>query len=295
MRNDFFYKTTILFVTVFWTVCCLAQEKTTVSARIDRSRILIGEPISLTLEADIPEHDPIRFFYIDSIPHFEFLNVQPIDTTNTGTGTRLRQVIQITSFDSGHWVIPSFMLAESMSTDSIPVDVGYSDFDRNQPYHDVKEIIEVKAQEEEEKQTWWYYVVGAALLLVLLVLLLRKKKKPVAQVVVAPPDPYKTALQQLLQIENHKLEPKQFYTRLVDIFRVYVLEKKGIHSLQATTDDLVVQLQALGMKRDQFELLSAALRQSDLVKYAKQEPSADDDKNAWATIYRSIQQIEQIP
>ena len=49
----------------------------------------------------------IRFFQLDSLPHFEFLNKQKIDTTNTGTGTVLSQVIRITSFDSGHWVIPS--------------------------------------------------------------------------------------------------------------------------------------------------------------------------------------------
>lgn len=295
MRNEFFYKATIIFVTVFWTACCLAQEKTTVRASIDRSQILIGEPIKLILEADIPEQDPIRFFYLDSIPHFEILNLQPIDTTNTGTGTSLSQVIHITSFDSGHWVIPSFVLGENIATDSLAVDVGFTPFNPEQPYHDVKDIIEVKPEEEKKKQNWWYFVIGAALVLILLILLLRKKKKPVPQVVAPPPDPYKIAMQQLQKLENEKLGPKQYYTRLVDIFRIYVSEKKGIHSLQATTDDLVIQLQALGMNRDQFDLLADALRQSDLVKYAKQVPSAEDDRNALGIIYRSIQQIDQLP
>ena len=74
MRNIFFYNTTITIIAVFFTLLAAAQSKTTVKASIDRSQILIGEPIRLTLEADIPEHEAIRFFHTDSIPHFEFLN-----------------------------------------------------------------------------------------------------------------------------------------------------------------------------------------------------------------------------
>lgn len=280
---------------VFGMVYCTAQEQTTVRARINRSAILIGEPITLVLEADIPEQDPIRFFQIDSIPHFEFLRIQPIDTTNTGRGTVLSQVLHITSFDSGHWVIPSFVLREGVATDTLPVDVGFSPFNADQPYHDVKEIIEVKAKEKEKQRPWWYFVIGGVLLLLLLGRLLRKKKKPVVQVVEAPPDPYKIALGQLQQLKNEAPDAKQFYSRLVDIFRVYVSDKKGIHSLQATSDDLVSQLRELGMANNQYEVMAQTLRQTDFVKFAKSIPSDEDRMRDFETIYRSIQQIEQLP
>ena len=293
MTRIIFYKATITIVTVFWIVYGTAQEKTTVRATVDRAKILIGEPIKLTLEAEIPEQDPIRFFHIDSIPHFEFLNVLPIDTTNTGGGTVLSQIIHITSFDSGQWNIPSFILRENIATDTIVIDVAFSPFNPGQPYHDVKDIIEVKPKEEEKKEKWWLYVTGAALALLLAVLLLRKKKKPVVQV--APPvhDPYKAALEGLQQLKIQKPDAKQFYSRLVDIFRVYVEEKKGIHSLQATTDNLVLQLKELDMNKVRFDQLAQVLRQTDFVKFAKYIPSASDDNNAFETIYRSIQEIEQ--
>ena len=197
MNNKFFYKTTITIVAVFFAVFGVAQNKTIVKATIDRSQILIGEPIQLVLEADIPENEAIRFFQPDSIPHFEFLDIQKIDTSNTGKGTILSQIFQITSFDSGHWVIPSFILGDSIVTDTIPVDVGFSSFNREQPYHDTKEIIEVNPTEEKQKIKWWYIVAGAALLLLLLIMLLRKKKKPVVQSVDQPPDPFKEAMDQL--------------------------------------------------------------------------------------------------
>lgn len=294
MRNNFFYRTALAIVLFFVTATVAAQKKTVVKAAVDKSKILIGEPLRLTLEADIPEHEAIRFFQFDSIPHFEFLGRPKIDTSNTGSGTVLKQVLTLTSFDSGRWVIPAFQLTDSIATDSIPVDVGFSPFDPAQPYHNVKEIIEVNPKEEKKEIKWWYFVVGAAVLLLLIILLFRKKKKPVIAVVAEPADPYKEAILELQKLQSEKPEVKQYYSRLVDIFRVYVSAKKGIHSLQATTDDLVRQLKGLGLRNDEFDRLSNTLRQSDFVKYAKYVPSADDDRNNFENISRSIQQIEQI-
>lgn len=293
MSNNFFYKTTITTVALFFVLFVSAQSKTTVKATIDRSGILIGEPIRLTLEVDIPEHEPIRFFQPDSIPHFEFLNIEKIDTSNTGSGTVLSQVIHITSWDSGHWVIPSFRLGENIATDTLPVDVGFSPFNPEQPYHDVKEIIEVNPAEEKKKIKWWYIAAGAALLLLLIVLLLRKKKKPVVQAVAAPIDPYKEALEKLEGLQKEKPETKEYYSRLVDIFREYIDAKKEIHSLQATAEDLVIKLKSLNLPKEQFDDLTQSLKVADFVKFAKYVPTAEEDKKTFSVIYTSIQQIEQ--
>jgi LPXTG-motif cell wall-anchored protein len=293
MRNNFFYKTSITFIAVSFALLAAAQSKTVVKAGLDKSQILIGEPIRLTLEADIPEHEPIRFFQIDSIPHFEFLGKPKIDTSNTGSGTVLSQVIQLTSWDSGHWVIPPFRLGDSIATDSLPVDVGFSPFNPEQPYHDTKDIIGVNPEEEEKKTPWWYIVAGAILLLLLLILLFRKKKKPVAQVVVQLFDPYKDAIEKLERLQREKPGAKEYYSRLVDIFRGYIDAKKGIHSLKATADDLVMKLKDLSLPKEQYDQLTQSLRLADFVKFAKYVPAIDEDKNVFTVIYRSIQQIEQ--
>jgi hypothetical protein len=276
------------------TAVVAAQNKTTIKATVDRNKILIGEQIQLTLEADIPENEPIRFFTTDSLPHFEFLSKQKIDTSNTSNGTLLRQVIHITSFDSGHWVIPAFTLGENMITDTIPVDVMFSPFDSTQDYHDIKDIIEVKPQEEKKKWWLWYAIGGGAFLLVILLIYLLRKKKPV--ITVAPPviDPYEEAMKQLEKLQQGRTDQKQYYSRLVDIFRVYIYRKKDIHSLQKTTDDLVVQLKGIPIAKEQFEKLSQALRLSDFVKFAKYVPSNEDDRNTLETIKSAISGIEQI-
>ncbi len=267
-------------------------QGTTVKISADRDKILIGEPIRLVLEADIPENEAIRFFQIDSLPHFEFLELAKIDTTNTGNGTVLTQTMVITSFDSGHWVIPAFVLGGKLATDSLPIDVGYSQYDPKQPYHDVKDIIEVSPV-EEKKTNWWYYIAAGAVVLLVLIYLLTRKKKIAIKAVAPVVDPYAAAMQRLEALVKQKKETKLYYSGLVDVFRMYIHERKGLHSMQKTTDDLVVQLKGLALPATQFEQLSHALRLSDYVKFAKYIPADTDDGLVFDAIKNAIVTIEK--
>lgn len=293
MNNKELYK--IFFITIFLcaAISTEAQNIFTVNATVDKNRILIGEPVRLTVETNVPGNEEIRFFTIDSIPHFEFLQKGKIDTINTDNGTRLIQVITITSFDSGHWVIPSFALAESLKTDTIPVDVIFSPFNPEQPYHDIKDILEVK--QATNKQKWWWYAAGAGIILALLIIYFLSRKKPkLIETPIAIINPYEEAMRQITAIEKNKPEAKQFYSSLTDIFRVYVYRKKGILSLQKTVDDLVLQLRSLKMNKENFDQLSQALRISDFVKFAKYIPNTEDDTMILNAVKKSIQEIEQI-
>jgi len=270
-----------------------AQSTVSVKASVDKSSILIGEHFVLRLEANIPENEAIRFFDFDTLPHFEFLERQKIDTTNTSTGTILTQVIRMTSFDSGHWVIPRFVLDEKLFTDSIPFDVGFSTpFDPTQPYHDIKDVIDVQIKEEQQ---WWWYIAGGGLLLLTLLLWLLLRKKPVkAKAIEKPVNAFEEAMTEIAKLEKNRPAAKEYYTGLVDIFRLYIARKKGISSLQKTTDDLVAQLKSIGMKNENFEALRRALQLSDFVKFAKYVPTPEDDRMSIDTIKQSIKEIEQV-
>ncbi|HEX7903055.1 MAG TPA: LPXTG cell wall anchor domain-containing protein [Chitinophagaceae bacterium] len=294
MIRQIFYTIISFLLPLFLATMVSAQSGITVSATVDKNRVLIGEHIVLTLKADIPESEAINFFSIDTLDHFEFLEKQKIDSVNTSTGTILTQVIRITSFDSGHWVIPSFYLADSSRTDSIPMDVVFTpDFDPNKAYHDIKDVMDVKVQEEQP--WWWWYAIGAGILLLLLVIyfLMRKKKKPVAAKPEIIIDPYKDAMEQLEQAQKNKDNSKQYYTTLVDIFRQYIYRKKGIQSQQKTTDDLIIQLRNISLNKEDFDKLAQALRLSDFVKFAKYQPGKEDDTNMLETIINTIKTIEK--
>ncbi len=271
-----------------------AQTGVLVKTNVDKNRILIGEPIQLTIEAEIPAADVIAFVRIDSIEHFEFLERPKIDTINTNSGTIIRGNYRLTSFDSGHWVIPSFVLTGNIVTDSVPVDVAFSAFDPSKDYHDIKDILDVKPP--EKKSDWWLYAAGGGLLLILILIYFLRKKKPAAAQAAAPTvDAFEEAMKELDKLQKEKPEPKEYYSKLTDIFRLYIFRRKGIHSLQKTTDDLVTQLDAIPLRKEQFEMLAQALRLSDFVKFAKYVPARDDDKNAFEIIKKTIQEIQQIP
>ena len=262
-----------------------------VKASVDKQRILIGEQFILTLETRLPANQPLPVITIDTIPHFEILDSgMPMEAVS-GQEKVFKQEYIVTSFDSGHWVIPAFRIAGQFLTDTIPMDVVFSEFDPNQPYHDIADIIEV---EPAFKETWWWYIAAGALLLIILLLwLLLRKKKP--QVVAEKPtDPYDDAMNALDAIQDKTANPKEFYTELVNIFRLYVLRKKGISSLQKTTDDLIIQLNTLPFPPEQYTNLAQALRLGDFVKFAKYNPVTEDNRFSFNQVKEAIKSIEKM-
>ena len=268
-----------------------AQIKPSIKASVDKNRILIGEPLLLTVEASFPASFKTSFFDIDTLAHFEFLKPPQVDSFSEASSRAIKVIYTLTSFDSGHWVIPAFSLNPKTRSDTIPVDVVFSDFNPEQDYHDIKDIIEVKPK--EEKDWLWYAIAGTVVVLVVIYLLLRKKKTP------APPAPpiinaYEDAMQQLSLLQKEKLAGKAYHTKLVDIFRLYVFRKKDVLSLQKTTDDLVRQLRSIIKENEIFTGLQQSLQLSDFVKFAKYDPAAGEDQAAFNTIKKTIQHIEQL-
>jgi hypothetical protein len=286
---------TLVFVSALVITMGMKAQGIRVDATVNKKQILIGEQITLTLTADIPENEPISFFTVDTIPHFEFIIKPAADTSNTNNGTRIVQEMVITSFDSGRYVIPSFQLAPGIVTDSIPIDIGFTPgFDPKKPYHDIKDVLDVPVPKKPIPWWWWAIGGGALLLVALLIYLLRRKKPQAAAIKTEPPvNAYEEAMKQMEQLQRNKPAAKEYYSQMVDIFRQYVLRRKNIHSLQKTTDDLVSQLKEIGMDRNSFDQLAQALRLGDYVKFAKYQPVDSDDSTFYQGIRESIITIEK--
>ena len=269
----------------------IAQGDASIKASVNKNKILLGEPLVLTIESYFPSGSKIQFEQIDTIAHFEFLDKPVIDSSSENGGIKVIGKYTITSFDSGHWVIPSFTLAKGVKTDTIPIDVVFSDFNPEQDYHDIKDIIEVKTK--KEVVPWWVYAIAAVLLLLTVIFLARRKKKPVViakeKIVV---NPYEEAMQQLTDLQKENPDTKTYYVELTNIFRLYIFRKKGILSLQKTTDDLILQVKDVVNDKGKFDKLSQALRLSDFVKFAKYIPEEGDKQTSYSDILNSIKLIE---
>ncbi|HVK98053.1 MAG TPA: LPXTG cell wall anchor domain-containing protein [Flavisolibacter sp.] len=260
------------------------------SAAVDTSTILIGEKIKLTFKGSFPKGRSIPWIDIDTIPHFEIMAKSTVDSQQIGTDLVLTQTYTLTSWDSGRWNIPSFYFGTASSR-PILISVTYTPFDVSQPYNDIKDILEV---EPAGKSTWYWYLLAAILLLILLYFIFRKKKKKPVKAAPAI-HPYKKAINNLevLRESNlHRTDVKEFYSRLIRIFRDYVHEKKAILSHSKTTDDLSIQLMQLQLPKGSYSKLIQILRMSDLVKFAKYNPLQTDNENAFKVIRESITTIE---
>ncbi len=269
---------------------CFSQT-TFFTATTDKQKIVIGEPFELTLKATIPKKDNAQWLTIDSFPHFEILNTAKIDTQLNNEAFVLQQKITLTSWDSGKWPIPSIIFSNKQRSKPIVIDVSFSPFDLNQDYHDIKDILEVPTP---EKNVWYWYLIGAILFFLLFLLLFPSKKKKKDEEEKKPDENiYKTSLMRLEKLKQDNIaEPKIYYPELIDIFRDYLHKRKGIQSFSKTTDDLAIQISELKLNRQQ--VLLQTLRLSDLVKFARYQPSANEQTESLEIIRQNIIDIENL-
>jgi hypothetical protein len=280
-------KLIFLFLVIGWCGTGFSQGLT---ATADKQAILIGEQFSLKLQGFFQKGQAAPWFGIDTIPHFEILERSKIDTQQNADNILLSQTLTVTSWDSGRWQIPALMAGRS-KTNPITITVSFtSPFDPNQPYHDVKDILDVKAPNDSK---WYWYLIGIIVLIALFMLFFPPTKKKETTEFVSDEGAYKTAIKKLGKLEERREpEPGIFYTELVHIFREYLHRRKNIQSFSKTTDDLSVQVKQLNLSTGKYTELVQTLRLSDMVKFARFQPSATENEQALQTIKESIIAIE---
>jgi len=273
-----------------------------VKATIDKDTILIGQPIQLMLEATVPDNISLAWPATDTLPHFEWLEKGKIDTSVRPGQRYYRQYFTITSFDSGNWAIPRLPFLAGMKktmTDSIRIFVRYTKFDPSKDFHDIKEIIEVP----NPWARWIPWIVAVVTVLSLaLVFWLIRKRKVIRQLItrqVPRLSPLEEAMQQLDELAKQQLPLngaiKTYYTRLGEIFRVYLFRRLNIHSLAETSEELIRQLRSSVLQPEQFDSVAETLRMSDFVKFAKYQPGVADSEHHYQVIRSAITALEPPP
>ena len=273
------------FLLLACTTVAFAQSLTAV---VDKNNILLGEPFHVQIKGSFAK-DQQTWLTIDTLPHFEVLERSAIDTQANYLGITLTQTFTLTSWDSGRWQIPPF---EAGRLHSAPVAISVSftsPFDPNQPYHDVKDIIEVK---KPLASTWYWYLVFGLILVLLFLLFFPKEKKAPAGKFVSDEGAYKKALRELDQLKQSGPTTDELYTSMIYIFREYLHRRRNIYSYSKTTDDLAIQLSSLELQRPVYQKLVQALRLSDLVKFARFSPTGEENREAIETVRESIVHIE---
>lgn len=294
-----------------------AQIHTAV-AKIDTAKILIGEHIKLKIDIRYPAelknnaaHTIIWPAFTDTITEkIEIVEQSEIDTSlSTDQKTiLLSKTYVITSFDSGFVVLPPISFYNSLDTtrpfetQPLLIEVQTVAVDTTQEIKDIKEPIDVPFT---LKELLPYFIGGlVAIIIILLVVLyfLKRKKKTtevIEEVKIIEP-PHVIALRRLEELNQKKLwqqgKSKEYHSELSEIVRWYIEERYHISALEQTTGEILLSIRSLGLTFELREKLQQLLSLSDLVKFAKAQPIAQEHELSMQNAINFIQftKVEKI-
>jgi hypothetical protein len=279
-----------------------------VKTSVDKTDILIGQQIHYKVETSMPDNTyRLSWFSVpDSFGNFVPILKEKIDSSYSNGNLNFSQQIIITSFDSGRQVIPPLALAVStlegdstfnIYTDSIPINVEYSPADSTLPFHDIKNIIEVK-----KTFPWWMWALIAAGVIIIIALVIyfvrKSKKKKDTGIFESKLSPYDEAMQLLddLQKENltEKKEFREYHSRLSDIFKRYLSRKTNSYQMHLTTDELLLELNELELSKEKIAAFASCLRMGNAVKFAKYVPPEYENQKCFSETKEMIMNINNI-
>lgn len=299
-------RNTKIVVAVTILMVCLGSQhsiaqKFKAEAYVDTNAILIGDQVSMTLTLIQQFEQGILWPEIgDTITgKIEVLGRSESDTLKrSGDGTiEVAKVYQLTSFDSGYFIIPPLRFTDVKDTnnfsetEAILIEVQTLEVDTTMALKDIKAPLDVP-------YTWdefiMHGVVGLTTILVALLvyLLYRKwKNRPVKVVVekIIVRDPHLIALEDLNALEQKKLwqqdNIKLYYTELTDIIRTYIENRFEIIAMEMTTDEIMDSIAFVDVSPTCKEKLRQLLMTADMVKFAKSKPIGSEHELCMANAY----------
>lgn len=276
------------------------QDYFKVKAIPDTTQIRIGEPIKLEVTAKVMIYAlkganlKVVFPNLpDSLNHIEITDRTPIDTSGSNEQQKLfKQIITITSFDSGRWEMPPMKFEvfsvtdgsyDSVFTEPFFIDVNTVPVDTTKAFKPIKALRSVGWNILD----YWPYLLACLALsaaIVLYFVFWHKKRKPA---VAAPPAkpakaPYQLAMEQLALLEKEKpwnSDVKLYYTQLTDILRQYFEQQFHIAALEQTSAELMQNIKPVTVLNQQRDKLQGILTLADLAKFAKLQPSPQEHED----------------
>jgi hypothetical protein len=261
------------------------------TATLQKTNIYIGDQISLTFEFRGSGDMNVIFPKLaDTVANkIEIIQASGISTeiSNDKREKIMRQVLTITSFDSGYFAIKPFRFYYTAGKDTaklfaetmpLILNVQTLNVDMQKGIRDIKPPLDAKFTIREALP----YII--ALLIIAGVISFavyyykkKKKKEPIFRLPQKPKlPPHEIALKELEELRDKKLwqnnKIKEFHSELTEIIRKYIEGRFGIPALEMISDDIIESINRLDIDNRKKEELTEMLRLADLVKFAKENP-----------------------
>ena len=300
----------------------MAARKTAV-AEVDSTNLLMGLTTRLTVSVEKPADGvKIVFPLLDKGKDRQFIGLlnDTIELSQVKVDTALNQgkefvnynfVLQ--AFDSGKYILPPFELilgndtaySNSVNLNVIPVKVKADD--QIDPFSDVAEPFEITLADGENKEKsfwdklldyWWLIALIILFIGVIIYGYVRYRKTGSILPVKRPIPPFEAAMQAMNKLKEKKLwengKEKEYFTSLTDILRVYLHKQYHINAMEMTSRQILKAMKKDGVLRQYRDLVRPVLSLSELVKFARQKPVADENVEVFDKVMQFLIQTRPI-
>jgi len=308
MKKIIFVLSILIFIT--FTYNLFAGDNVNITVKTDTNLVKIGERISLTFEAFTNTNFNVFFPEIkDSIGKLEIISKSKIDTLINKDTIFLKQKFEITSFEEGSYSIPSLIFSYENKNDKIlktinsePIFVSFItiEVDTTQGIKDIKAPIEFPYTIEEFLPLILAIISFIVLIYLIFFFIKKYKNRPKKEIlkydITIPADI--EAIEALKLLENERLWQKgfykEYYIRLTDILRTYIHRRFSINSFEMTSLEILDSLKNKDISKVAIEILEVIFKISDLAKFAKYQPNADENAKCMSLSIDLIEQTKDI-
>ena len=281
---------TILLAAILMAASSWAAEGPDVQVRskVDRSVITVGDPIQYTFTVSWAEGIAVTPPSLGAnLGQFEIQDYKAGKAQKVGRRNEIVTTYRVTLWETGQFDIPGVDVAykdasgqqRTVRSEPIGIQVESVLSDQEGKPRDIKgqAVIPVNP---------YPYIIGASaavglVLIVLAIYLLvrRYKTKRALSLALAPKAPAdELALQRLAELRAKDLASQgrldEYYLELSDIVREYVENRYSLAAREWTTEQTLDHAASLALGDSLLLSLSRLLETSDLVKFAKHEPTA---------------------
>lgn len=291
----------ILWFVIIFNPSVYSQDFETV---MNPKNIMIGDPISLEIKVSV-NANPSQIVPIineNSIGTFRIIEKLGVDTLFSGGRTVYNFKYQITNFEDSLQFFPPQKIvinSDTFFTTKQDIMVSMPNIDSLKDVLPIKPIVQIPLS-KEELANYLFMSVFLMLLVLLIFWVYIKyiKKEALFDKNDRVEPPHVVALTQLKKIENDTLWQrgyvKEYYDSISDAIRLYIEKRFGIKALELTTPQIIQNVQHLGLENAIFQSLKNMLDLSDLAKFAKENPSSENNKECLEEAYRFVQSTQSI-
>jgi len=284
-----------IFVALLLPNFALLGQNVAVKAVLDTNFLMIGEQTQLHFITTYQDKNTqILFPQVNDtiIKEIEVLSKSPIDTSIADANGLFSQSqsILITSFDSGYYVVPPFYFiinGDTVESDPLLLEVQNMEVDTANAIFDIKQpLSEPFSIKDWLKDNWvWLAAILAALIGIFFLVRYLRREKPVVEEKIIPKIPvHEIALGKLRQLNEQQLwqngKIKAYHSEISEILREYIEERYQVNALEETTSEIMHGLRLHQIPEELKLKLSQTLTLADLVKFAKEQPLANENENS---------------